>query len=325
MSHIVVCDVGGTHARFAIAGLEAHRPASLGGIVTLRTREHANFHEAWNEFGRQLGEPLPRDLAIAFAGPVEGDVLELTNSPWTIRRDELKEDLRLERLTIVNDFGAVAYSVPSLGDDDFRHLCGPEGALPGAGVITIIGPGTGLGVAALMRRSDGGFDVVETEGGHIDFAPLDDLEDRILAELRRRFGRVSVERLVSGRGLLNIYRALGAIEGRPCRIEDERVLWLAALDGSDSLATAALERLCLSLGAVAGDLALAQGARAVVIAGGVGLRLADHLPRSRFAERFVAKGRFASRMRETPVKLITFPQPGLRGAAAAFASQHMRD
>ena len=236
--------------------------------------------------------------------------------------DELKGNLDAERLTLVNDFGAVAFAVPWLGEGDFSHLCGPERPLPEQGVITIVGPGTGLGVALLLRRSGGSYDVIETEGGHMDFAPLDDLEDRILTELRQRFHRVSAERLVSGRGLWNIYQALGAIEDQPLDMPDEKALWSAALDGSDSLAFAALDRLCLSLGAIAGDLALAQGADAVVIAGGVGLRLAERLPRSGFRDRFIAKGRFAGRMEAMPVKLIVHPQPGLLGAAAAFFKQH---
>jgi glucokinase len=234
----------------------------------------------------------------------------------------MKEWLGVERYSILNDFGAVAWSVPWLDESDFRHICGPARPPPEDGIITVVGPGTGLGVAMLLRRSDGDQVVVETEGGHVDFAPLDPLEDRILAELRASFPRVSVERLVSGRGLSNIYLALGAIENRPLEIHDERALWSAAIDGSDRLAAAALDRFCLVLGAIAGDLALAQGAQAVVIAGGVGLRLADHLPRSGFRERFIAKGRFERRMEGMPVKLITQPQPGLLGAAVAFASEH---
>jgi glucokinase len=238
-----------------------------------------------------------------------------------IRPALIKERLGVDRYTIVNDFGAVAYAVATLGADDFRHVCGPDRPLPDQGVISIVGPGTGLGVAALLRKSDH-YEVIETEGGHVDFAPLDSLEDRILAELRRSFRRVSVERIASGRGLWNLYEALGTLEGQQLKFRDDKQLWAAALDGSDSLANAALDRLCLTLGAVAGDMALAQGAVGVVIAGGVGLRIADYLPQSGFRDRFIAKGRFERRMDEMPVKLITHPQPGLWGAAAAFAREH---
>ena len=144
----------------------------------------------------------------------------------------------------------------------------------------------------------------------------------MLARLRQRFRRVSVERIVSGPGLAVIHEALAAIEGRAIQRINDKSLWTLALEGSDSLAAAALDRFCMSLGSVTGDIALAQGATAVVIAGGVGLRLADHLPRSGFAERFVAKGRFEAMMAAIPVKLLTHPQPGLLGAAAAFAEKH---
>ena len=321
MKKIAVADVGGTHARFALAEIEAGRVVSLGEPVTLRTAEHGSFQLAWEEFGKREGIDLPKELAIAFAGPVGGEVLKLTNNPWVIRPALINERLGVDRYTIVNDFGAVAYAVATLSDEHFRHLCGPDVALPKQGVISIVGPGTGLGVAALLKKPDH-YEVIETEGGHVDFAPLDLLEDKILTQLRRHYRRVSVERIAAGQGLWNLYEALGAIEGKDLTFHDEKELWAAALGGSDSLANAALDRLCLSLGAVAGDMALAQGAIAVVIAGGVGLRLADYLPRSGFRDRFIAKGRFERRMDEMPVKLITHPQPGLVGAAAAFAKEH---
>ena len=317
---IAVADVGGTHARFALAQIDGGRVISLAEPVTLKTSEHGSFQLAWQEFCRRAGEQ-PNELAIAFAGPVGGELLKLTNNPWVIRPALIKERLGVDRYTIVNDFGAVAYAVATLGDEHFRHLCGPQRSLPETGIISVVGPGTGLGVAALLRTA-GTYEVIETEGGHVDFAPLDVLEDRILVELRRSFRRVSIERIASGRGLWNVYEALGAIEGLNLTLHDEKELWTAALAGSDSLANAALDRVCLTLGAVAGDMALAQGASAVVIAGGVGLRLADYLPQSGFRDRFIAKGRFERRMDEMPVKLITHPQPGLVGAAAAFAKEH---
>jgi glucokinase len=188
-------------------------------------------------------------------------------------------------------------------------------------VTTILGPGTGLGVAQLLIDGEHRH-VIETEGGHVDFAPLDSLEDQILAHLRRSFRRVSVERVVSGSGLVNIYTALAAIEGRAVTPPEDNALWAAAMEGRDALAAAALDRFCLALGAVAGDLALAHGANGVVIAGGLGYRLRDHLHKSGFDDRFIAKGRFERRMEAIPVKLVTHPQPGLFGAAAAFARAH---
>jgi glucokinase len=321
MRQIAVADVGGTHARFALAEIDNGRVVSVGEPVKLHTSEHGSFQLAWQEFGRRKGIELPAELAIAFAGPVGGDVLKLTNNPWVIRRYLMKERLGVDRFTIVNDFGAVAHAVANLPDEEFWRICGPGVPLPEEGVVSIVGPGTGLGVAALLRKN-GGYEVIETEGGHVDFAPLDKLEDRILTHLRRSFRRVSVERIASGQGLWNLYEALAAIEKQPLTFHDEKELWSAALGGTDGLANAALDRLCLTLGSVAGDMALAQGGTAVVIAGGVGLRLADYLPKSGFRDRFIAKGRFERRMDEMPVKLITYPEPGLFGAAAAFAREN---
>lgn len=318
MRQIVTADVGGTHARFALATIDDGRVVALDQPVTLKTGEYASFQAAWEEFARHRDTDLPREIAIAFAGPVGGELLKRTNNPWVIQPQQLATTLGVDRHLIINDFGAVAHAVAAFDDDAFDHVCGPEAAIPKVGMITIVGPGTGLGVAALLRRPDA-YDVIDTEGGHVDFAPLDPLEDEILAHLRKGFRRVSVERLIAGGGIANIYGALAVIEQRVLIPRDDKTLWAAALAGEDSLAAAALDRYFLILGAVVGDLALAQGAQAVVIAGGLGQRLKDYLPRSGFASRFVAKGRFERRMEAIPVKLVTHPQPGLFGAAAALA------
>ena len=317
---VAVADIGGTHARFALAEVAAGRVLSLGEPITLRTGEHASFQTAWQEFGRQSGGDLPTAIGIAFAGPVGGDTLKLTNNPWVIRPALMEEKLGVTRFKIVNDFGAIAHAVAQFDPGSFADLCGPDGPLPGEGITSIVGPGTGLGVAQLFKTPDG-YHVIETEGGHGDFAPLDALEDKILQYLRRSFRRVSAERIAAGSGLANIYNALAAIEEKAVQHPDDKALWAAAIEGSDPLAAAALDRFFLSLGAVAGDLALAHGANAVVIAGGLGYRLKDRFTSSGFADRFIAKGRFERRMEAIPVKLVTHPQPGLYGAAAAFARE----
>ena len=316
---IVVADIGGTHARFALAEIGGGRVVALGEPVVMRAADHASLQTAWEAFA--AGRTLPRAAAIAVACPVQGEVLKLTNNPWVIRPHLIPEKLNVDRFVLCNDFTAVAHTVAQAEPMYFRHLCGPDGPLPEHGAISVVGPGTGLGVALLVRRADA-YQVVPTEGGHVDFAPLDSIEDAILARLRARFRRVSVERVVAGPGLVDIYEALAALEGRTVSPIDDKTLWAAALAGDDSLAAAALDRFCLSLGAVTGDIALHQGAGGVVIAGGLGLRLADDLPRSGFATRFVAKGRFEAMMAAIPVKLLTHPQPGLYGAAAAFAQEH---
>jgi len=317
---IAVADIGGTHARFAIAEIDGGRVISLGDPVTLKTADHASFQTAWQEFGRIVGVDLPDALGVAFAGPVGGELLKLTNNPWVIRPALMEQRLGVTQYKVVNDFGAVGHAVAQFDADQFDHLCGPDEALPNQGGTTIVGPGTGLGVAQLLKAA-GDYHVIETEGGHIDFAPLDALEDKILAYLRRSFRRVSVERIACGTGLVNLYNAIAAIEGQAVRHPDDKAMWTAALEGSDPLAIAALDRFFLSLGAIAGDLALAHGSNAVVIAGGLGYRLKDRFATSGFADRFIAKGRFERRMENIPVKLVNHPQPGLFGAAAAFAKE----
>ena len=153
--------------------------------------------------------------------------------------------------------------------------------------------------------------------------PLDAIDDALLSRLRQRHGRVSVERVVSGPGLIAIYETLADLAGQVCAGHDDKRLWQLGTSGADEMAVAAVERFCMALGATAGDLALAHGAGAVVIAGGLGLRIKDTLVASGFAGRFCAKGRFAAMMAAMPVKLITHPQPGLLGAAAAFAEEHL--
>ncbi len=318
---IVAVDIGGTHARFAIAAIAGGRVLRLSAPVTLLTSDYASFTSSWDAFGRSLDQPLPRAASIAVASPIVGDVLKLTNNPWVIRPASLQQELHLDALMLLNDFGAMGHAVSHMTAADLHHLTGPDIALPETGIITVIGPGTGFGVAHVLRQG-GTAHVIACEGGHIDFAPLDRLEDAILVHLRKRYRRVSVERLVSGPGLANIYEALAAIEGQAVQTGDDKSLWTRAIAGTDRLARAALDRFCLSLGAVAGDLALAHGASAVVITGGIGPRIAELLPHSGFADRFVAKGRFERMMADIPVKLITHPQPGLLGVAAAFAAAH---
>jgi glucokinase len=318
---IVTADIGGTHARFALATLDGARVVALGEPVTLKCAEFASLQTAWEAFGAQIGQPLPRAAAIALATPIRGDVLKMTNNPWVIRPALVREKLGVDRFVLINDFGAIGHAVQNCGPADFNHLCGPPGALPDSGVITVLGPGTGLGVAFAVR-SRGDYQVIETEGGHVDFAPLDSIEDAILARLRRQHRRVSVERVCSGPGLVAIYETLASIEGRAVVSMDDKRLWQLALSGADSLAAAAFDRFCRCLGAAAGDFALAQGAAAVVIAGGLGQRIAPHLVKSGFEERFLAKGRFQNLMETIPVKLIDHPQPGLFGAAAAFGQEN---
>ena len=259
---------------------------------------------------------------MAVAGPVKPDIISFTNNPWIIRPRLIAGELDCNRHTIVNDFEAVGHATARAPEGQFLHLAGPDTPLPGNGTVSVVGPGTGLGVAHLWRDGTGAYRVQATEGGHSDFAPVDAIEDAILVHLRKRLDRVSDERVVSGPAIVDIYHALAALEKRSAPDLDDRTLWQVGTSGENSLAAAAVERFCLALGSVAGNIALIQGASGVVIAGGLGYRIRDTLLTSGFANRFRAKGRFAEMMGSIPVKLITHPQPGLFGAAAAFWSEH---
>ncbi|WP_439648895.1 glucokinase [Erythrobacter ani] len=321
--NIVAIDIGGTHARFAIASIEPGGAITLDETVTLQTEDHASFETAWEHYRERMGGSLPNGVAMAVAGPIDADIIRFTNNPWIIRPPMIENKLACPHSVIVNDFEAVAHATARAPAGEFLHLAGPDTALPQCGAISVLGPGTGLGVAYFHRHSDGTYRVQATEGGHGDFAPVDAIEDAILARLRKRHTRVSNERVVSGPAIADIYAALAAMEGRAVKEQSDVEIWTAGTSGKDSLASAAVDRFCLALGSVAGDIALVQGAKGVVIAGGLGYRIRETLAGSGFASRFAAKGRFSGLMASLPVKLIIHPQPGLLGAAAAFAQKHL--
>lgn len=322
MTELVALDVGGTNARFALASVSPDGTISVGEPVTLRTSDYASLQTAWEEFERRVDGPVPRAASIAIAAPIVGETIRMTNNSWIFHVGAVDDQLGLDAVTLINDFGAVAHAVARAPEDQLIHITGPDRPLPERGTVTVIGPGTGLGVAH-FHRYETGYHVQSTEGGHIEFAPLDEIDDWMLARLRRQHLRVSTERVHSGPGIVQIYQAIAAHENRVAEALDDKTIWQRGIAREDALAAAAVDRFCHSLGSLAGDYALAHGANAVVLAGGVGIRLRDLLPRSAFGERFRFKGRYTQMMSGIPVKLIVHPQPGLYGAAAAFALEHL--
>ncbi len=325
MTDIVAVDIGGTHARFAIASIAADGTIELGEPTTLHTADHASFQTAWEAYRDRQGGTLPENAALAVAATVRPDVIRFTNNPWTIQPNQISSRLGCKRQLIVNDFEAVAHAAARASAQEFLHLAGPSIDLPASGTISVLGPGTGLGVAYFHRNTDGSYRVQATEGGHGDFAPVDAIDDAILARLRKQHIRVSDERVVAGPAIVDIYHTLAAMEGcAPVELDDVAI-WTAASEGTDSLATAAVDRFCMALGSVAGNIALVQGATGIIVAGGLGYRIRETLLASGFEQRFQAKGRFSDLMASMPVKLIIHPQPGLLGAAAAFAQNYLED
>ena len=319
---IVAVDIGGTHARFAIAQLVSGARPRFQRVFRYRTSDHADLVATWRHFAQEADEALPPAASIAVAAPIGETIARFVNSSWAIDTRTLKQDLGVDALTLLNDFGAVAHAISLLRPDELLHVQGPEGALPDEGVTTVMGAGTGLGVAMLLRR-DRQCHVIETEGGHTAFAPLDAEEFAIAEHLRKQFGRVSIERVASGMGLANLAGAIAAIEARSGDTRDLAALWQRALNGEDPVAARALDRFVATLGSAAGDLALVQGANALVLTGALVNRLADRLRSPLFVDRFRAKGRYVQRMERIAVKIATHAEPGLLGAAVAFQRAHM--
>jgi glucokinase len=314
---IVAADIGGTHARFALAELAAGERPRLGEMRKYRTRDYPGLAEAWARFAADSGGALPHAAALAIAAPIEGDTLTFMNSDWRLDRHGLKTELGVDKLSLLNDFGAVAHTVSVTPAEEFIGITGP-GDLPAQGITSVLGPGTGLGVSILDRRH--GVAVIETEAAHIGFSPLDPEEEELADFLTARYGRASVERVVSGPGLIDIYHFLGGAEAPDPN--QAGLLWDGAISGEDKLAERALSILVRSFGAAAGDIALAHGAMGVALTGGLANRIAHLLQAPAFEARFTAKGRYRERMHRTPVRLLTYAEPGLLGAAIAFEREH---
>jgi glucokinase len=323
MTIALIADIGGTNARFALTDPAAGR-LDLREQQSLPAAEFASLQHAAEHYLDSVGV-RPTQASIAVACPVSGDEVRLTNRAWAFSQAELKRALGLAQLTVINDFGAVAYAVPALGADDRVLLHGSD-ELPPRGPVTVIGPGTGLGVALLIGDAQSGWRVVETEGGHVSFAPQSDDELTISRWIGARYGHCSNERLLCGPGIAHIDAALAAGKDLSVapdwekHLRDPADIVSAALDGHDLNARRTLAQFCAVLGSVAGDAALIHGARTVMIAGGIVPRFVPFLKSSAFRERFLAKGRFAAYLESVSIQVITHPQPGLLGAAVALRS-----
>lgn len=317
---VLVGDVGGTNARFALAHLIEGRPV-LESHASFPAETYPTFLEGVRAFidGCVV---KPTGGVLAVAGPVTDGQIDLTNSPWRVSESEL-QTLGLNPVRLINDFEALAWGAPVVPDDMLASLGGPAGGDPHAAIV-VLGPGTGFGVSALARDIHGHEIAMPSEGGHACFAPGDAVEDEILRILRRRYDRVSIERLICGPGLLNMHRALAEIDGRESHIEDPAQITTEAMTNPESPCGATLARFCAILGAVAGDIALTTGARGgVYIAGGIAPRILPFLKASPFRERFERKGRFQDYMAAIPTHVILHKHAALLGAArVAFAVEN---
>ncbi len=298
-----------------MAALDAEGSIAITDRHDLQADNYSGLGDCLEAYLARLGpDKAPQAAAFGVASPVAGDRISLTNRAWSFSIADFKARFGWARFEVVNDFAALGHAVPALRPSDWRALVGPAWPETLPPVVSLVGPGTGLGVGALARAGDG-FQVLPSEGGHAAFAPFDALEIEILRAMLKRFPRVSNERILSGPGIENLYAALAEVRGVPASGLAAAAIVEAALVGADPLATETVERFCLMLGGAMGDIALVQGGGAVALAGGIAPRLIGTLDTPAVRARFEAKGRANEVMAAIPIALIVHPEPALLGAA----------
>nr|WP_113864595.1 glucokinase [Brenneria salicis]NMN92165.1 glucokinase [Brenneria salicis ATCC 15712 = DSM 30166]RBP67499.1 glucokinase [Brenneria salicis ATCC 15712 = DSM 30166]RLM32512.1 glucokinase [Brenneria salicis ATCC 15712 = DSM 30166] len=311
MAHyMLIGDVGGTNTRLALCD------RTTGELSQTATYSGLNFPSLEAAIRDYLGKLTVsvQDACIAIACPITGDWVAMTNHSWAFSIEEMRASLGLRHFEVINDFTAVSMAVPVMDKAHLLQLGGGE-PVPGK-PIAVYGAGTGLGVAHLVYAADRWISL-SGEGGHVDFAPNSDEEEAILSIMRKEWGHVSAERLLSGQGLVNIYHAIVLCDERtPGALEPQEVT-RRALENSDVDCRRALSLFCVMLGRFGGNLALTLGTfGGVYIAGGIVPRFLEFFKASGFRAAFEDKGRFKDYVRAIPVYLITHEQPGLLGAGA---------
>lgn len=311
---LLIGDIGGTNARFALA-----RPDEVGfaNELTLYCADYETAEQGIEEYLERSGSAVPDVICLAAAGPVVDDSVRFTNNHWVIDAAELGQKFPAASVKLLNDFEAIAYSIPMLAQSDLSTVGLVPSDLDGKKEfnLCLLGPGTGLGAAGLMGRGDKIYPIVG-ECSHAGFAPETRMQLEVLKQLRERYERVSDERLISGPGLENIYRALRKIHGKPATKITTAEIFSRVLANEDVIAAESTQLFYEALGQVAGNLALALGAfDGVYLAGGIVKRYPDLLTTSSFRSGFENKGRHRSLMERVPTLLILHPQPGLLGAS----------
>ena len=308
-------DIGGTNARFA---WKSAPQAPLTDAVTYPCALFPALEQAMQRYLSERGQAAPW-CAIGIANPIVGDQVKMTNHHWSFSISDVKRALGFDRFLVLNDFTALALSLPALPPADLRQVGGGQ-PVPGA-PLGLIGPGTGLGVSGLLPAQNGRNAIpVNGEGGHVTLAPTDALEESVVKLLQRRFGHASAERALSGPGLQNLYSALCEIDGVPSKPLDARDITTQALSGQDAQCVSAVDVFFRLLGTTAGNLALSLGTRGgMYIGGGIVPRLGERINTSSFRRRFEEKGRFQGYLSQIPVFVVhAGTSPALLGAAQAL-------
>lgn len=312
----LLADIGATNARFALL-----KQGRVCDTLSLDVADHTTSYAALAEALERLGAAeVPPTAALAFAGPVDGRRAHMTNAGWDTTVDELRQRFGFSRVRLLNDYEALALSLDRLQDPD-RLVIGRPSLPPAPDrarrPLAVLGPGSGLGVAALLPGERQPRPLI-SEGGHATMPAVDHLEADLIAVLQHEFGHVSAERLLSGPGLANIYRGLARLQGEEAPALDPAEVTRRGLSGADPLCREALDRFCLLLGTFAGNVALSFGARGgVYLGGGILPRFPDFLAASGFRTRFEDKGRFRDYLASIPTWLITRPNAAFLGLAAA--------
>ena len=308
---ILIGDIGGTNARFALL-VDPHAEPRTFEIV--KTGDFATIDEAIQTAVLDRTSLMPRTAVLAVAGPVDGDEIALTNCPWVVRPRKMISGLGLEDVIVLNDFEAQALAVVALGEDDVVRIGGGEPDHHASRVV--LGPGTGLGVAGLVHARHS-WVPVPGEGGHVDVGPRTDRERAVFPHLDPIEGRISAEQILCGRGMVNLYRAVCAADGVPARFDEPSAISTAGLAGSDAQAAEAVDLFSIILGRVAGDMALVFMARGgVYLAGGIPQKILPALRRPAFRAAFEDKAPHRALMRDMPVSVVVHPTAALVGLAA---------
>jgi glucokinase len=314
---ILVGDIGGTNARFAIA--DAHT-LEISHTGIRRTADFAGMREAIASYLEQeAAGHTPTHAAIAVASPVGNDAIKLTNNHWQFSVRELQSQLNLTELRLLNDFTAQALAIPHLQPDDFTRI-GPDATPRDNEAIGVLGPGTGLGVSGLIPNGRGGWSALSGEGGHAGIVPETEEEIQIIRYAWQEFGRTSIERLICGSGIAFLYRALCHVRKHSPQPYTEQDITRLALSGECALCRDSIMQFCAFLGGFAGDLALVLGAHGgIYIAGGVVPRFGSLFDASPFRLRFENKGRFTQFNAAIPTYVVApTDNPALLGAASVF-------
>ncbi|TXG01613.1 glucokinase [Massilia arenae] len=312
----LLADIGGTNARFALE----LAPGAIRAVQTLACADHARFEDAVRFYLAGANAKVSHAV-IAIANPVDGDAIRMTNHHWAFSIEAARRALGLETLLVVNDFTALAMSLPALRPGDLAQIGGGT-ALSGS-TIGLVGAGTGLGVSGLVPSGERWIPL-NSEGGHVAFSPLDEREVTVLRHAWQRYDHVSAERFVSGPGLVLIREALAMSRGMaPDKDLSPSDIVTRGLSGGDALSLEAIDCFCGMLGTVAANLAVTLGTRGgIYIGGGVVPRLGAYFVASPFRPRFERKGRFSEFTARIPTWLITAPYPALQGASAIL-SDHL--